>query len=117
MDGRRGDKAGTGALPRAILFDLDGTIIRYRARQEQLLDIAKEFASLLAPLTPARIVEALEKEFSSFWSDPAQHKNWKIPLRDGRRQVFARTFRSLRGAGEPSEELAHRLADRFHERR
>src|SRR5258706_9111452 len=95
-------------LPRAILFDLDGTLIQYRERREQLLEIAGEFADLLSPLAPGRVVDEIEKQFAVFWSDPALHKNWTMSLRAGRRDTFLKAFLSLRGEhAERASFLAH----------
>lgn len=105
-------------LPRAILFDLDGTIIRYRDRREQLTEIVEISRYASRSITTGQIVGALEAEFSKFWTDPAQHKKWTIDMREGRRGIFLRALQGLQADGQGfSEEAIHDLADTFHMRR
>ena len=104
--------------PRAILFDLDGTLIHYRERKAQLLEIVTTFEDRFAPLTGEDIVEAIEREFGIFWSDPGQHKDWSVPLRESRRGVCCRALRAFQHKlGDRAREIALDIADAFHERR
>ena len=103
--------------PRAILFDLDGTLIHYRELRQQLGEIMSAFEEDVLPLTSAEIVAAIEKEFALFWSDPSRHKDWGISLRDNRRDVCARAVQTFNGRFHDAAGLAHRIADAFHERR
>lgn len=61
-------------LPRAILFDLDETIISFGRRPLLLLEVAETFGSDLAPTTPQQVAEAMEAKFRWFWSDEARHR-------------------------------------------
>lgn len=100
------------ALPRAILFDLDDTIIASGDRPAVLLAVAEELAVELAPLSPAAVADALEAALAEFWSDPDRHKAARFGIPAARRQVIAETFA---GFGEPqlTPDLAGRFAERF----
>ena len=104
--------------PRAILFDLDGTLIHYRERKAQLLEIVTTLRDRFAPLTCEDIVGAIEREFAIFWSDPGQHKDWGVSLRQSRRGVCSRALRAFQHElGAHTDAIAHEIADAFHERR
>jgi len=101
-------------LPRAILFDLDDTILNaYGGQQQAWLSVATEFASELAPLSPHEASTAITAFSQAFWlnADP----QWRMRLQEARRQVVAGSFAALAKAGRPTPppDLALRLADRF----
>lgn len=85
--------------PRAILFDLDDTIITDGERLPILVQVAEEMATSLAPLPPVVVADALEAAFQSFWSTPAQAKVARLGaafgIRQARETVIADTFRSI----------------------
>ena len=63
--------------PRAILFDLDDTILQGYVRPDALwLSVAEEFASDLLPLTPARLAQAIATFARDFWADADRHREW-----------------------------------------
>jgi putative hydrolase of the HAD superfamily len=101
-------------LPRAILFDLDDTILKaYGGQQEAWLSVATEFASELAPLSPHEAATAITAFSQAFWlnADP----QWRMRLQEARRQVVTGSFAALAKAGRPTPPpgLARRLADRL----
>lgn len=103
-------------LPRAILFDLDDTILRAYARPDTAwLDVAEELAAELLPLTPAAVAEATGAYAREFWADADRHRRWRVQITAARRQVVNGAFARLAEAGHsvPSPEIARRLADRF----
>jgi putative hydrolase of the HAD superfamily len=105
-------------LPRAILFDLDDTIISYSPRQLILVETAKEFTDALAPLAPNTVADAIDDEFKSFWADPGRNRSWRVRIKDASRSMVSNALTKLQGGHRPQhDELAHRLADRFLERR
>lgn len=57
-------------LPKAILFDLDDTIITEGDRLVALQDVACEFAAELGPHRPDRVAVGLDEALQAFWSDP-----------------------------------------------
>jgi len=106
-------------LPRAILFDLDGTILSEGRRRLQLQDIADAHAHHFAPLTATQAADLMEQEFVAFWNDAERHREWRAkPLIETRRHLARRAFAVLKRAGaEVDDELANTFADRFHAHR
>ena len=100
------------ALPRAILFDLDDTILAAGHRLEVLRLIAGEFESELAPLRPDEVAEQLDAALAEFWSDPARHRIARFGIPEARQQVIADVFLAT-GSTHMTRDLAERFAARF----
>ncbi|MES2343257.1 MAG: HAD family hydrolase [Pseudomonadota bacterium] len=102
-------------LPRAILFDLDETIISFGRRPLLLAEVAEEFAALLAPLAPSEVAERLESAFRLFWSDAERHKVGRFNLAAARLSIVTGVFADLQGqASGLTPEAAATFAARFH---
>lgn len=104
------------AHPRAILFDLDDTILSAYGRPEAAWRaIANEMSDRLFPISPALAAETISAFGKDFWSDPTRHKTWRMQIEAARRTIVATAFASLADAGHrlPSPEIAEQLADRF----
>lgn len=105
-------------LPRAMLIDMDDTILSAYGRPEIAWNhIAAEFADELAPLPPPAVAAAVLGFARNFWStaEPA----WRLKLGEARRITVQGGFDALAAAGHvrlPSD-LAVRIADRFSEYR
>lgn len=100
------------ALPRAILFDLDDTILAAGRRTEVLRRIAGELEGELAPHRPDEVADRLEAALAEFWSDPARHRIARFGLYEARLQVFAEAFGAT-GSSHLTAELAERFASQF----
>jgi putative hydrolase of the HAD superfamily len=103
-------------LPRAILFDLDDTIVQAYTRPDVAwFAVAEEFTAQLAPLAPSAGVHAITASAREFWSDPERHREGRLQLFEARRRVVEGAFERLAKEGNkaPSSEVARRLADRF----
>jgi putative hydrolase of the HAD superfamily len=101
-------------LPRAMLIDMDDTILSAYGRPEIAWNIvATEFARELAPLSPQRVAGAVVEAARKFWS--AAGAEWRLKLAEARHVVVRDGFATLAAAGETplSADLAIRLADRF----
>lgn len=98
-------------LPKAILFDLDDTILASGQRPDVLLQVAKAYAADLMPLTPAQVADHLEAAFTDYWADPARHKAGRFALAEVRRQIVGQAFAEL--GGPRLAALAAPFADRF----
>ncbi|HWA63196.1 MAG TPA: HAD family hydrolase [Caulobacteraceae bacterium] len=108
------------ALPRAILFDLDETILSFGRRELLLEEVAERHAAMFAPFTPREAADRLEEAFRDFWSDGERHRIWRQrPLVEARRFIAEQAFADLagRGAAALTVERAHAFADAFHEHR
>jgi putative hydrolase of the HAD superfamily len=102
--------------PRAILFDLDDTIINAYGRPEVAwLAVTTELADAIAPLAPTRATAAIGAFATDFWADAQRHRLHRQDLKDARRKIVAGALDRL-----ASEErltlapgVAERVADRF----
>src|SRR6476619_1334801 len=100
-------------LPRAILFDLDDTLIRaYAQPEEAWRRLLHVFAAHLHAHDEAaieRVRVAVMQEAKAFWSDPAAAAQWRLTIAGARRLATRRAFDRL---GYDAE-LADRVADAF----
>jgi putative hydrolase of the HAD superfamily len=103
------------ALPRAILFDLDDTILSFGRRSLVIEEIAERTPALFSPLSPGAVAQAIEARFTAFWADAERHKAWRQHLAEARRMLVAEAFEDLNAAGAPglTAEQAHAFADQF----
>ena len=99
-------------LPKAMLIDMDDTILAAGERPAVLLRIADELAADLAPHMPQAVADRLEAELELFWSDPARHRVARFGVNEARLQVMVETFRGF-GSPRLTDDLAGRFARRF----
>jgi len=103
-------------FPRAILFDLDDTIVSAYARPELAwLAVTTELADQLGPLTPEEATKAVAEYAMEFWSDADRHKQHRQDLGAARRKIVAGALARLGAEGRQpfAADIAVRLADRF----
>ncbi len=102
-------------LPRAIVFDLDDTLLKAYGRADLAwAKVARELALLLGSLAPDAAAARIQAHASEFWADPERHRYWRQRLRESRRRIVRATFADLRAEGHAlADESAIRMADRF----
>lgn len=103
-------------LPKAILFDLDDTLISAYNRPDRAWNaIALEFAADLHPIPPAEAAAAINHAADIFWADPERHRMGRMQLLDARSVIVADAFAALTRAGHrsPGEPAARRMAARY----
>jgi putative hydrolase of the HAD superfamily len=103
-------------LPKAILFDLDDTLISAYNRPDRAWhEIADEFAAELRPCQPARVAVAINFAADAFWGDPERHRVGRLQLLDARFTIVSEAFAALAEAGlpRPGESLARAMAARY----
>jgi len=103
-------------LPRAILFDMDDTILAVSGSGRVVWTrIAEEFAAALAPLSPDEIVTAIEAQSQRLWNDNAWNREWRVRVGEARRHIVASAFTVLGAAGKtaPAPDIGDTMADRF----
>jgi putative hydrolase of the HAD superfamily len=103
-------------LPRAILFDLDDTILSaYGQAPVAWAKVAERFAARLAPLTPSDVAAAITAYAAVFWSDADRHRQWRVRIGEARREIVRGSLAGLAAAGHPVPDraLADSLADAF----
>jgi len=102
-------------LPRAMLIDLDDTILSAYGRPEIAWNniIASEFAEEFAPFTPNEVAGAVVRSARAFWS--TAEAAWRMKLLEARQEVVRGGFAILNAMHRATltDELAIRLADRF----
>jgi putative hydrolase of the HAD superfamily len=98
-------------LPRAILFDLDDTIISAYAHPERAWrKVTAQFADALTPHDHSDLAVAINVYAREFWGDPDRHKHWRHRLREARHHIVRTALAPLTS---PSEDLVAAIADRF----
>ena len=104
----------TPPLPRAMLIDMDDTILSAYGRPEIAWNtIAAEFAAELEPLPPQQVAAAVLTFARNFWANA--EAAWRLKLGEARRLTVKGGFAALAAAGHRAlpDDLAIRLADRF----
>jgi putative hydrolase of the HAD superfamily len=103
-------------LPRAILFDLDDTLlVAFGPAESQWRRIIGAVAERLAPLEAAAVIGAIQDSSRDLWADPAWHKHWRHRIGEARRHIVANAFAGLAAAGHmvPDRSLCDLIADRY----
>ncbi|HKS88142.1 MAG TPA: HAD family hydrolase [Stellaceae bacterium] len=104
-------------LPRAILFDLDDTILSaFGQSAGQWQRVIGAFADRLAPHAPDEICAAIQAYSRYLWADQGRHKDWRHRIGDARRHIVASAFAELAAAGGPPcppGALCDEIADQF----
>jgi putative hydrolase of the HAD superfamily len=105
-------------LPRAILFDLDDTLIRAYAQPEEawtrLLHVFAVHLDAHDEAAIARVRVAVIEEARAFWTEPSAAARWRLDIPGARRLSVRRALARL---DRPDEALADRIADAFTELR
>ncbi|MBO6633026.1 HAD family hydrolase [Parvibaculum sp.] len=103
-------------LPRAILFDLDDTILSAYGQPELAWKtVVGEFSDQLENFDTDDLVREIGIYAREFWSDASQHKHWRLRLTEARRRIVAGGFERLsaKSGARPDDTIIHALADRF----
>jgi putative hydrolase of the HAD superfamily len=100
-------------LPRAMLIDMDDTILSAYGRPEIAWhNVAAEFAGEYGPYTPQQVANSVLNSARAFWS--AAGAEWRLKLEEARRITVRNGFAALAAGGHAlPEDLAVRLANRF----
>ena len=107
------------SLPKAILFDLDDTILSaYNRPLDAWTAVIGEFAAeLTVPVID--VARAMLVSGAEFWADASRHKHWRQRLDEARRRVAVDALARLAAEGHrlPGGDFATRLANRFNQYR
>jgi putative hydrolase of the HAD superfamily len=100
-------------LPRAMLIDMDDTILSAYGRPQIAWNkVCAEFAADFGPFTPQQVADAVLDSARQFWS--VAGAEWRMKLDEARRITVGNGFAALAADGHAlSEDLAARLASRF----
>jgi putative hydrolase of the HAD superfamily len=106
------------ALPKAVLFDLDDTLIRaYAQPSEAWTRLLHVFTTDLEAADAAaieRVRVAVMDASRDFWTDQTTAARWRLDIPQARRLAVRQ---GLAGLGKSDEALADRIADAFTEMR
>ncbi|UCH43435.1 MAG: HAD family hydrolase [Dehalococcoidales bacterium] len=98
-------------MPRAILFDLDDTILAYDAVADKCWhDVCRRYAVKVPGLESDRLLAAINGTRDWYWNDPLRMAQGRLDLNNARRDIVSRAFSSL-GINAPA--LASELADSY----
>jgi putative hydrolase of the HAD superfamily len=104
-----------GQLPKAILFDLDDTILTEGERPTLLLLVAERLAGRLQPLSPAQVADEINRSLAAFWASPTQAKVARLGSHFGIRQARELVIKEALQRLNPqvSPELAREFSEMF----
>ncbi len=104
-------------LPRAILIDLDDTILSaFGKAPDQWRRVIAAYAEHLEPHPPGEVIEALLAYSRYLWADEMRHKHWRHQIGEARRHIVANAFAELcarDGRVAPPAAICDAIADRF----
>src|SRR3954451_22859962 len=101
-------------LPRAMLIDMDDTILSAYGRPEIAWNnVVREFADEFAPVLPQQLAAAIVDSGRRFWA--TAEAAWRLKLAEARHVVVRNGFAALAATCQASlsSDLATRIADRF----
>jgi putative hydrolase of the HAD superfamily len=97
-------------LPKGILFDLDDTLVVFRAVGEPVWQgICREYAPQLG-VTPEFLREGIRKASTWYWSDKERHRIGRQDQTAAYREVLGRAFGDM---GLEQGDLAQSIADAY----
>src|SRR3984885_8418414 len=103
-------------LPRAILFDLDDTLlVAFGPAQSQWQRTIAAFADRLGPIETVAVAAAIETASTDLWADPGRHKYRRPPIGAARRKIVADAFAALATTGRPvpGQSVGEAMADAY----
>jgi putative hydrolase of the HAD superfamily len=99
---------------KAVLFDLDDTLLDYSCQTEECWRQSAEAVAVLAGADLGRLVEALAESRRWFWGDPDRHRRERTDMLGAWRKIAEE---ALARAGAPDAAVAAGLAEDFAARR
>lgn len=80
-------------LPKAILFDMDDTILAYSQNSDSSWRlVCEQFADKLDNIHPETLIKAIKVNSSAYWSDPERHRIGRLDLDKTRQKIVADTL-------------------------
>ena len=98
-------------LPRAVLLDLDDTILDDSSGViDCWRDACNAHAVGLGAITPAAVFDAVQAASVEFWSDPERHRIGRLDLPKARHEVVVRALKAL---GADASDVALRISTAY----
>jgi putative hydrolase of the HAD superfamily len=102
-------------LPRAVLLDLDDTILDDSGSISSCwLEACRAHSSRMGTLDPVAVYDAIERVREWYWADPERHRVGRLDLAAARREVAHIALKEL-GLGDVT--LAGQIGDSYHDLR
>ena len=102
-------------LPRAVLLDLDDTILDDSGSVSSCwLEACRVHRTELGIVDPITAYDSIERVREWYWSDPERHRVGRLDLAAARREV---AHLALKDVGLDDEALAGKIGDTYHELR
>jgi putative hydrolase of the HAD superfamily len=99
-------------LPRAVLLDLDDTILDDSGAVSSCwLEACRAHESEMGALDPVVVYDAIERVREWYWADPERHRTGRLGLAAARREV---AHIALRDVGLDDPALAQQIGDTYH---
>jgi putative hydrolase of the HAD superfamily len=99
------------ALPRALLLDLDDTILDDTSSViDCWRDACDAHAHQLGGISPQELFDSVQAASIDYWSDPERHRIGRLDLPKARHEVVARAFRAL---GREASDVALRISTAY----
>src|SRR3990172_10885481 len=96
--------------PRAMLIDLDDTILDDSGAVDACWREACSSAAANLPVGPDTVLAAIEKQRDRFWSDAHLHRQGRLGLRAATRRIVREAFSEL---GLDHDSIAFVLANQY----
>lgn len=98
----------TDHLPKAILFDMDDTILAYSQNSDYSWQVAcHTFVSSVENLEPETLLHAIKTSAKRYWSDPERHRIGRLHLDVTRQQIVGAALQEI---GRENSLLARNIA-------
>jgi putative hydrolase of the HAD superfamily len=98
-------------LPKAILLDLDDTILAFSASADPCWQrVCERFARRIGGITPEELLGTIKKSRARFWEDPERHRWGRLNPDRARREIVAAALLRL-NIDAPA--LAGEIADSY----
>ena len=101
------------SLPKAILLDLDSTILAYGDPEECWKEVCQRFAPAVN-VSVGEVLAAIGAARDWYWSNPDRHRRGRLDLLATRREIVSVAFRRI---GIDAPDVASELADAYAEMR
>ncbi len=101
----------TNSLPKAMLVDLDDTILAYEPGSGDVLRaVCAAYADKLPDWTVDQLVAGIDSYRRWFWSDPGRHRRARLSTSNIRHEIMIGAFRQM---GIQSLRLARSMGDAY----
>ena len=97
-------------LPRAVLFDMDDTLIDYTGGIDNCWHEACLLHAANCGVNPEQLYGAIDKFRRWYWGDPVRHAAKRMDMKGARREIVVGALETL---GCIDNRAAHALADSF----